>query len=89
MNAVIHASRHEMVGGTLFLAGLDYKTGNCIDSWVCRLCKRAVINAGLTYVYLKLKIGFKKEMVEGWLIEGEFCYDQPGASFDTKEKIWR
>ena len=51
MNAVIHASREEMIGGTLYLAGCEYETGREVfGARPCRLCARVVINAGLAAV---------------------------------------
>jgi dCMP deaminase len=54
MNAVIHASRSDMLGGTLYLSGFDYKTGSeLIGFEPCLLCKRVIINAGLEYVVIR------------------------------------
>jgi dCMP deaminase len=51
MNAVIHASRTEMVGSTLYLAGIDMSNGGPVEDAVpCKLCKRVIINAGIETV---------------------------------------
>lgn len=51
MNAVIHASREEMIGGTLYLAGTEYETGEEVYSASpCRMCARVIINAGIEKV---------------------------------------
>ena len=51
-NAIISASREEMIGATLYLVGVedeDYvKNGNC-----CSMCKRLVINAGISHVIVR------------------------------------
>ena len=53
MNAIIHAARREMIGGRLFLAGVAAETGELkSDADACRLCKRVIINAGITWVYV-------------------------------------
>jgi dCMP deaminase len=53
MNAMIHASRQEMFGGHLFLAGVDAKTRRIVaDAEPCKLCKRMIINAGIGTVWV-------------------------------------
>jgi dCMP deaminase len=53
MNAIIHAARRDMIGGRLFLAGVDVPTGELkSDADACRLCKYVIINAGIEYVYV-------------------------------------
>lgn len=47
-NAIISASREEMLGATLYLACIDYKTGELVSSTnSCQMCKRMIINAGI------------------------------------------
>jgi dCMP deaminase len=54
MNAIIHASRFEMMGGTLYVAGVDAKTKELIHgAMCCRLCKRMIINAGIERVVIR------------------------------------
>ncbi|MBN1849417.1 MAG: cytidine deaminase [Deltaproteobacteria bacterium] len=52
MNAVIHASRREAIGGTMYLMGRDMEDGRPLEAGAepCRLCKRVIINAGLNKV---------------------------------------
>ena len=53
-NAIISASREEMLGATLYLCGRDAKTGAYIpDAMCCGMCKRMVINAGITTVIVR------------------------------------
>jgi dCMP deaminase len=48
-NAIIHASRNNMLGGTLYLVGKDYKTSKYVENISpCSMCKRLIINSGLT-----------------------------------------
>ena len=53
-NAIISASRDKMIGGTMYLAGYDAKTGDYIaKSNSCSLCKKMIINAGIKRVVIK------------------------------------
>ena len=53
MNAVIHASRLDMVGADLYLAGFDAETGQpVLYPEPCLLCRRVIINAGIARVIL-------------------------------------
>ena len=50
-NAIISAARSETLGGTLYLAGTDFKTGELLtDTTPCSMCRRLIINAGITNV---------------------------------------
>ena len=50
-NAIIHASRLDMLGATLFLVGVDAKTGEIVsNAEPCKICKRMIINAGIKSV---------------------------------------
>lgn len=53
-NAIISASRRDMVGGTLYLVGKDARTGEILsDATSCSMCRRQVINAGLARVIIR------------------------------------
>ncbi|MGM9649592.1 MAG: deoxycytidylate deaminase [Butyricicoccaceae bacterium] len=53
-NAIISASREEMIGATLYLAGRDAKTGEMMtDANSCTMCKRLIINAGIERVIIR------------------------------------
>ena len=50
-NAIISAARRDMVGGTLYLAGKNAATGERLhDTSSCSMCRRLIINAGLSKV---------------------------------------
>ena len=50
-NAIISAARRDMVGGTLYLVGRNAQTGELLhDATSCAMCRRMVINAGLSKV---------------------------------------
>ena len=50
-NAIISASRRDMLGATLYLAGRDARTGEYLkDTTSCSMCRRMIINAGIEKV---------------------------------------
>lgn len=54
MNAIISASRHEMQGATMYLAGYDVDDLGILirlqDVEPCPICQRLIKNAGITEV---------------------------------------
>lgn len=53
-NAIISASRRDMIGSTLYLVGRDYKTKEYVkNANSCMMCKRLVINAGIDRVVIR------------------------------------
>lgn len=53
-NAIISASRADMCGGTLYLVCIDHATQELVpDTAPCSMCKRMIINAGLTTVIVR------------------------------------
>lgn len=53
-NAIISASRSQMMGATLYLAGVDFKTKELVpDACCCSMCKRLVINSGISTVIVR------------------------------------
>ena len=53
-NAIISAARRDMVGGTLYLVGRNAQTGELLhDATSCAMCRRMVINAGLSKVIIR------------------------------------
>ena len=53
-NAIIHASRNDMIDSTLYLVGKEYATGEYIkNANPCALCKKFIINAGIKTVILR------------------------------------
>lgn len=50
MNAVISASRNDMIGATLYLYGEDAKTGKVINAAPCSICSKLIKNAGILKV---------------------------------------
>ncbi len=53
-NAIISASREEMLGATLYLACIDYKTNELVNGTnSCQMCKRMIINAGIETIVVR------------------------------------
>ncbi len=53
-NAIISASRRDMLGATLYLVGKEVATGEYVENAVCcSMCKRLVINAGIAQVIVR------------------------------------
>ena len=53
-NAIIAASRSDMIGATLYLVCKDYKTKELVAGTnSCAMCKRQIINAGISTVIIR------------------------------------
>lgn len=72
-NAIISASRRDMVGGTLYLVGRDARTGELLsDATSCMMCRRMVINAGLDQVIIRrTETEFEVVPVSAWVEEDD------------------
>ena len=54
-NAIISASRRDMLGGIMYLVGRDAKTGELLhDTTSCSMCRRMIINAGITKIVARI-----------------------------------
>ncbi len=53
-NAIISASRRDMIDSTLYLVGKNYLDGEYVsNARPCALCKRMIINAGIKEVVIR------------------------------------
>ncbi len=53
-NAIISASRRDMLGSTLYMACVNPATGELIpDSTSCSMCRRSIINAGIARIVIR------------------------------------
>lgn len=53
-NAIISASRRDMIGASLYLVGLEADSGELVpNSSCCSMCKRMVINSGIKEVIIR------------------------------------
>ena len=68
-NAIISAARRDMVGGDIYLVGRDARTGELLsDATSCAMCRRLVINAGLSRVIIrKTRESFEIVNVSDWV----------------------
>ena len=80
-NAIIHASRDDMIGSVLYLVGKDVKTGDYVENAsACSMCKRMIINAGIEKVIIRnSKERYTVVEVKEWIendesLEGTFGY---------------
>lgn len=80
-NAIISASRSQMIGADLYLAGVDAQTGDYIpNSNSCSMCKRQIINAGISRVFVRdTKDEYRTILVQEWIdnddsLEGKMGY---------------
>lgn len=74
-NAIISASRKDMMGGQMYLVGVDAMTGDVVESVTCcAMCKRMIINAGITAVIVMdpaVDGGFNTFNVRDWVFIDE------------------
>ena len=72
-NAIISASRRDMIGATLYLVGRDAKTGELLhDTTSCSMCRRQIINSGITKVVARIgESDFTITDVEEWIMKDD------------------
>ena len=80
-NAIISASRNEMIGSTLYLVGIEKEDLSLVkNAMPCALCKRMILNAGIEKVIARSsETEFVEVSVEDWIkdddsLSGEFGY---------------
>lgn len=68
-NAIISASRRDMLGGTLYLVGKNSQSKEyVINANSCSMCKRMIINAGIKEVVIRdSKDHFRCINVDEWI----------------------
>lgn len=68
-NAIISASRQEMIGSTLYLVGINIRNGEYKENAEpCSWCKRKIINAGIKTVVIRVtKTEYKTIEVSSWI----------------------
>ena len=71
-NAIISASRDQMLGADLYLTGLENDGSYVKNACCCSMCKRLVINAGIKNVVIRDdKQNFRIIDVEDWIKDDE------------------
>lgn len=80
-NAIIAASREQMLGATLYMACVDPHTGSIVPNvTACAMCKRLIINSGIKSVIVREPAGeYTIYSVAAWIsddesVKGEFGY---------------
>lgn len=80
-NAIIAASRDQMLGATLYMVCVDSKTRELVaGTSSCMMCKRQVINAGIETVVIRdTKEDYRVIRVQDWIedddsLSGVFGY---------------
>lgn len=79
-NAIISASRNELIDSTLYLVGLEADTKEIVsNSSCCAMCKRMVINAGIKHVIIRdTPNEYRIVDVNDWVLDDESLSGQFG-----------
>ena len=79
-NCIISASRRDMIGSTLYLVGIDVKTGQLMKGAnSCSMCKRLIINAGIQEVIIRdTKNDYRIIHVSDWIENDDSLSDELG-----------
>ncbi len=80
-NCIISAARRDVIGATMYLVGKNYNDKEYVkDARPCALCKRSIINSGISKVCIRnTKTKYTMIDVEEWInnddsLEGTFGY---------------
>ncbi len=79
-NAIISASRRDMIDSEIFIVGIDAVTKEIVEnSSSCAMCKRQIINAGIKRVYIRdTKEDFRVVEVQEWIDNDDSLSQQFG-----------
>ena len=72
-NAIINASREQMLGSTLYMVCTEPKDGSLVSGTnSCMMCKRMIINAGITQVIIRdTPTEYRVIDVEDWITDDD------------------
>ena len=72
-NAIISAPRDKMIGSSLYLVGREVSDGSYVkNASSCSLCKRMIINAGISTVYIRdTRDNYRVVRVQDWVDNDE------------------
>ncbi len=80
-NAVISASRGELLGSSMYMVGVEASDGSYVaNSSSCPMCKRVLINAGIKDIFVRdTKNEYRHILIEDWIanddsLSGTFGY---------------
>ena len=81
-NAIISAARRDTIGASLYLAGHDAATGElCHDVQPCAMCKRLIINAGISTVIIRnTRDKYTSVNVQSWIEHDDSLEGRDGYS---------
>jgi dCMP deaminase len=79
-NAIISASRKDMIGATLYLVGKNLETGDFVEKAnSCTMCKRMIINSGIEMIVIRdTKNEYRVISVEKWIENDDSLSDEVG-----------
>ncbi len=77
-NAIISASRRDMIGATIYLVGRDAATNELLhDAMSCSMCKRQIINAGIAQVVIRTDADtYRTIPVSDWVENDDSVFNQ-------------
>lgn len=80
-NAMLSCARRDMIGANLYLVGIRQDTKDYEkDASPCLMCRKLIINSGITHVYVRIdKRNYKVIDVDEWIknddfLNGNFSY---------------
>lgn len=73
LNAIINAARAgaSVLNGTMYLYGEKIKDSKIVYGKPCKLCRRAIVNAGIIEVIVPGEKNFKRYRTEFWVKESK------------------
>ena len=76
-NAIISASRRDMIGATIYLVGRDAMTNELLaNAMSCSMCKRQIINAGIEKVVIRsTPTDYRTIDVQEWIDNDDSIFD--------------
>ncbi len=79
-NCIISAARKDMIGSTLYLVGVDQKTGKLVENAnSCSMCKRLIINAGIEKVIIRDTLNdYRVVNVQDWVENDDSLSEELG-----------
>lgn len=82
-NAIISASRRDMIGAILYLVGRDAKTKEYVENAnSCSMCKRLIINSGIVEVIIRdSKDRYRIIKVNDWINDDDSLMMQKEAGY--------
>lgn len=78
-NAIIHASREDMIDATLYLCGIENDGTVVENACSCAMCKRTIINAGIkNVIVMSNNKEYKIYPVQDWIDNDDSLTDKRG-----------